>query len=144
MINKVLFVSEEEACKMRGRFNAGIISITNAFKPPAKLKEDTWGAILRLEFDDIDKEMTSMEAKHYQLFDGEDAGKIFYWLDKWNRHLETIVVHCAAGISRSAAVAKFIAEMYEVKDFNHQYTLYNKHVYRILRDTFYGPMYEKE
>lgn len=142
MIKKVVFVSEEEACGMTGRFNAGVISITNAFRPPADLKKDTWGAILRLKFDDVDKDMTSQEARYYQFFEGEDAGKILKWLQDNEYNLETVVVHCAAGISRSAAVAKFIAELYKIKNFNHNYTLYNKHVYRVLRDLYYGKDYE--
>jgi predicted protein tyrosine phosphatase len=42
-----------------------------------------------------------------------------------------IVVHCHAGISRSGAVAKWIAEQYKL-DFNQDYQLFNKHVYRQL------------
>ncbi len=38
---------------------------------------------------------------------------------------EGIVVHCRAGISRSAAVSKWIAETYQLP-FDHDYQHYNK------------------
>lgn len=134
MINKVYFVSEEEACQMTGNNKAGIISITCSHN--ADLKSG-WKSILRLKFDDIDSEMTSKESGCYKLFSDLDANKIFSWLAHWQYDLDVVVVHCAAGISRSAAVAKFIADIYGLK-FNHSYTLYNKHIYKTLRNHFYG------
>lgn len=42
---------------------------------------------------------------------------------------KTFIVHCFAGISRSAAVAKFIDEYYDIKDpVLENYTIYNKMV----------------
>jgi len=48
-------------------------------------------------------------------------------------NVEGIMVHCKAGISRSAAVAKWIAEIYQLP-FNHAYDYYNKHVYKMLSE----------
>ena len=141
MIKKVIFISQNEACKLTGWTTYGIISITCSGAQQAPLGT-AWGSILRLEFDDIDTQKTSSEGKHYQLFEGDDAGKILNWLKENETTIEVVVVHCAAGISRSAAVAKFIAELYRIKHFNHQYTLYNKHVYRVLRNEYYGKDYE--
>jgi protein-tyrosine phosphatase len=45
--------------------------------------------------------------------------------------VEGIMVHCKAGISRSAAVAKYIADKYKLP-FNHSYDRYNKQVYGML------------
>ena len=60
--------------------------------------------ILRIEVDDIDQPMS----KEYTLFDYIHGRKI---LDFLKRHQGTpIVVHCHAGISRSAAVVKFMIE----------------------------------
>ena len=49
-------------------------------------------------------------------------------------HFE-LIVHCHAGISRSAAVAKFVAELYDLH-FPENYELYNKRVYQTLRSVF--------
>jgi len=50
-----------------------------------------------------------------------------------SHEVEGVLVHCHAGISRSAAVAKWIAEKYELP-YPERYMLYNKHVYRTLRE----------
>lgn len=134
MITSVYFCSEDCACQLTPRHFTGIISITGNHE--ADLREG-WGDVLRLKFDDIDTEMTSKEAQHYRLFEGDDAVNVLNWLEENEDIIEQVIVHCAAGISRSAAVAKFIAEHYKIKNFNHQYTLYNKHVYRVLREAYY-------
>jgi protein-tyrosine phosphatase len=48
-------------------------------------------------------------------------------------HVEGIMVHCKGGVSRSAAVAKWIANTFKLP-FNHDYTAYNKYVYHQLNE----------
>lgn len=60
--------------------------------------------VLRLEFDDVDQEM----GDEYTLFDYQHARRILDYLKKHEG--KPIVVHCAAGISRSAAVVKFMVD----------------------------------
>ncbi|MBC8427271.1 MAG: dual specificity protein phosphatase family protein [Proteobacteria bacterium] len=55
------------------------------------------------------------------------------WLKKFEKTelIDKILVHCFAGASRSAGVAKYIAEKYDLK-FNYEYNDYNELVYNIL------------
>ena len=46
-------------------------------------------------------------------------------------NVEGILVHCKAGISRSAAVAKWICERFDLP-FSDRYTQFNQHVYTML------------
>lgn len=60
---------------------------------------------------------------------------IIFWVD---RGIETFMVHCDAGISRSAAIALFIAEKYGDPTFNMEYAVYNRTVYRMLKEVEHG------
>jgi predicted protein tyrosine phosphatase len=133
MINRVEFISEKRACEItRGSAFQGIISITDPGWGDAKLTEAAWGSILRLRFHDIDKAW-----QNYVLISDEHADAVIAWLKEHEDEFKTVIVHCAAGISRSAAVAKFIAEVYDL-DFPEDYFLYNKLVYSTLRKRFQG------
>jgi len=46
-----------------------------------------------------------------------------------------LTVACLAGISRSAGIAKAVAEEYNLQ-FNHSYQIYNRHVYRLVSNAF--------
>jgi predicted protein tyrosine phosphatase len=133
MISKVEFISERRACEITsGSAFQGIISITDPDWKDAPLTEEAWGDILRLKFHDIDKAW-----QNYVLISDEQADEIIAWLKEHEDEFKKIVVHCAAGISRSAAVAKFIAEVYDLQ-FPESYNLYNKLVYSTLRKRFQG------
>lgn len=60
--------------------------------------------VLRLEFDDVDEEIGS----EYVMFDFQHARKILDYLKKHEG--KPVVVHCNAGISRSAAVVKYMVD----------------------------------
>lgn len=61
---------------------------------------------------------------------------------EYNSGTRHFVVHCFAGISRSAAVAKFIHDYYVgdsiIMDY---YTIHNKRVYRVLEETYHRLKY---
>lgn len=83
--------------------------------------------------DDIEDEIDST----YRLFDYIDALKIMTFLEKYRG--QDIMVHCAAGISRSPACAKWMIDLlgYE-RDFKWNYTVgffdaHNTHVYYTLK-----------
>lgn len=87
--------------------------------------------VLRLEFDDIE----GYVGPEYHNFDMWHATQILDFAD--NCSDEDILVHCHAGISRSAAVAKFLNEhMGYFLDLSYPSTsdlsMYNKDVYRQL------------
>lgn len=89
-------------------------------------------SVLRLEFHDISEFLED----RYILFSSAQAIEIINWIESISAN-ETIIVHCEAGISRSAAVAKFIIDTYNytlepdrfcIPDFS----LMNTYVYETL------------
>lgn len=131
MINSTKFVSRVIAEITPGQNSMAMISITEPFTAfgIAKLK-DGWHSVLRLEFHDI--EIPVFDAP-YVMMTMEDAHAIIDFVHQVSPNVESIVVHCRAGISRSAAVSKWIAETYQLP-FDHDYQHYNKHVYQLLSE----------
>lgn len=123
----VIFTGRDQAEASAGWPHWAVISISGL--NPASLKNG-WHSVLRLEFDDIDT-----PEEPYILFSDTQANQVIDFVQavRDSYEVEGILVHCQAGISRSAAVAKWIAERYKLP-FNEQYMLYNKHVYRTLRE----------
>ena len=80
---------------------------------PFHFKEDHKN-VLRLIFDDVDKDMEVVylgEREPRNLYTmSEEQGKKLFEFIKVNNNAINFVVHCAAGVSRSGAVAKFIME----------------------------------
>jgi len=134
MVKEVFYVGRCVAEKLTPNKDVAIISITeNDF---ANLSLD-WKYRLNLQFHDIDLPSIKVNLRDrvkekYICFNDDHAKQIMDFLTEVEDKVEKIIVHCHAGISRSAAVAKFIAEKYSLY-FNHQYSLYNKSVYRICR-----------
>jgi len=136
MINKVEFISESRASGISsGTAFQGLISITDPTGSDAVLFEEAWGDILRVRFHDVDSEYRGESG--YHSITEEQADAIIAWLREHEDEFKKIVVHCWAGISRSAAVAKFIAEVYDLQ-FPESYSLYNRFVYSTLRKRFHG------
>lgn len=93
-------------------------------------------SILTLRFDDIEGYM----GPEYRNFDYLDALKILSFVRDTNG--DDIVVHCHAGVSRSAAVAKFLSEKmgYELRYHplgSKSTDRYNREVYRTLEIAHY-------
>lgn len=137
LIERVDFFPEAHLVRMAGNQSTGVISITEPERR-APLNEDRWGAVLRLGFHDVDTTKYSEEENEelretgYTLFTEEHARIILEWLNKYEDKLYAIYVHCAMGISRSAAVALFVAERYRLPIDDWKTARYNKHVYRTL------------
>lgn len=103
-------------------------------------------AILRLAFDDVDgfqdkmfstdQPMTLTQAK-------EIANFVLEWKDK----VDLIVVHCEAGISRSAGVCAAIMKYLTNDDmaiFGNCYFCPNMYCYRLVLNAFMCPLNEEE
>jgi len=109
---------------------------------PAVLDVYTWKDILRLEFHDKDPgNLKPGETDGYKLFNDDDAIKILKFLKLHQADTADAIVHCEAGISRSAAVSKFISIVYSLP-FPESYSIYNKHVFstltRVYNECLYG------
>jgi len=113
----------------------------SAYCKPAVLHDDTWKAVLRLEFHDKDpNHMNEDEVIGYKLFNEEDAVKILTFMKAHQDNTVDLIVHCEAGISRSAAVSKFAAHLYHLQ-FNETYSVYNRHVFSTLMHTYGSSLY---
>lgn len=101
------------------------ISITDRMMSYKPYIDPNWKESLALEFFDFDSEKESE-------FTNKHAKQICEFVDKISSmNLQYIVVHCFAGISRSAAVANFISCVMNLQ-FPDHYMLYNKYVFRTL------------
>ncbi|MBW6072325.1 hypothetical protein [Pseudomonas aeruginosa] len=94
-------------------------------------------AVLVLVFDDVEDYVDN----RYQMFDYVHADKILTFIDKIPDG-ETLIVHCEAGVSRSAAVAKFLQGIgWEIKKdrfCNGKLDMANGRVYGMLRTVHYS------
>ena len=137
----IKFISKKEAEKIVPDDNMAIISISG-MGDDRKLNVN-WEHRLDLDFDDVDApgsftivtKQGNVELP-YITFNENMARKVLQFAYALPDTIDIIIVHCHAGISRSAAVAKFLAEeIYDVM-FPPQYMLYNKLVYRTLIKIF--------
>ncbi|WP_162487208.1 MULTISPECIES: dual specificity protein phosphatase family protein [unclassified Variovorax] len=116
--------------------NCGVISLTTPGDPDAVLHSG-WAAVLRLAFHDADK-----PEPERIVFSKEMAREIVAFL-RANEQLDEVLVHCDLGISRSAAVALFIRDTFDVLTYRRgvpvdiRYSQYNRLVYRLLSDAYW-------
>ena len=92
--------------------------------------QDGWHDVLRLSFHDI-LPITPDPDSAYTMMQDEDAKAIVDFVRNVAPNVDGIIVHCKAGISRSAAVAKWICGEYKIP-FNAKYSKYNEFIYRMI------------
>jgi hypothetical protein len=107
------------------------------------LKRRLYLDVLSLTFDDIvpeDMEADPVSTSAYKLFDYSHAGNISQFLDKHHGKFENIMVHCYAGVSRSAAIGAAIGDHfgleYDPEILARSYKGVNNHVYATLLNHF--------
>ena len=126
MIREVEFMSQARAEHFKPLAREAIISITGSGFPGAKLRKG-WTRVLRMVFDDVERPGYGAIP-----FDTDHAEVILGWLDAVQDKVDRIFVHCHAGKNRSAAVAKFIAETYDLPGGVRVYEDGNRRVHRLL------------
>lgn len=100
-----------------------------------------WHAVMKLRFHDVDPTHCSPEfAAGYTIFSEEDAERVLDFLLEHEAAVDEFWFHCEAGVSRSAAGAKYIAYAYG-SYFPDSYSLYNKHVFTMLKKAHDQRMY---
>lgn len=134
MLKQVVFYSQAYAEAQQALSNWAVISITAPNEPEASLQPG-WASILRLEFADTDN-----AAEVEVAFNDVHARTVVDFVRGLDPQVQGIFVHCYAGISRSAAVAKFIADTYELP-FPEKYASYNKLIYRRLNQVLWREAY---
>ncbi len=133
MIHSVDFISRMKAEALLDRGDLAVISITEPEAGPAALLCPE-SAILRLVFHDVDPghETTSS----WTLFNEQHAQQVLKFVRALHGEARQIalVVHCRAGISRSAAIALFVAEETGCEFPRQPFAgLANKHVLSVLQ-----------
>lgn len=119
------FVPAKEDTRVRA-----LISITTPGFPDAILSPHIWPTVLRLKFHDY----THDDGVH-KVITAVQATEILKFLSNIQKDTEELIVHCEAGVSRSASVAKFVAEIYNL-DFDQTYNRHNRYVYSMLRQIY--------
>lgn len=110
MIRKIAFVPQYVAESMVPSTNTAMISISTPegrHNVSLNKKWEICGNLLEIDFHDID-----IQDSNYTIFSREHAKTIIDFIESLSSDINTIIVHCLAGISRSAAVALFIHENY--------------------------------
>lgn len=131
MVRKTDHFSEEMASQLMGSATIAMISISEPDRIAEGVKDDRWAAVLRLQFHDIPKAW-----QNYVLFSEEQADQIIDFIEEHTDTCKAIYVHCAQGVSRSAAVARFVAERCGLQFDYWKGRLFNPHVYDVLRKRY--------
>ena len=125
-MNRTLFVGRATAEATPGWSDWALISISEPDNNKKPRILDGWHSVLRVEFHDI----TSARPDGV-LMDETHAKRIVDFVRQVAPEVEGVMVHCRAGISRSAAVAKWISREFQIP-FGDQYMAFNEHVFDML------------
>lgn len=131
MIRRVSFTNEYIAKRMTPIPNIGLISISS---PSSKFTlcelKPGWEHVLHLRFYDIDKDQGP-----WKTISIHQVEMLVRWIEELQGEVDGVLVHCEAGISRSAAVAKFISDAYGA-DLKKAHPLYNRGIYAKLIEVY--------
>ncbi len=115
---------------MLARPSVAMISITGSgTKYP--ILDPLWHCILRIEFDDVDPLTFPGANQDLRKITQQQAIAISNFVRNLPSSVSTLVVHCKSGISRSAGVAKAVADRYGIY-FPAEYSEYNRHVHAMV------------
>jgi predicted protein tyrosine phosphatase len=130
LITKVIFVPRHSVETIGPWADWALISIgePDAFDGKPKLKKG-WHAVLELDFHDVVPEQ-GFEGV-YEHMTWAQGKQIIDFVHTFAPTADGIIVHCRAGVSRSAAVAKWICGEYRIP-FDQDYGKWNRHVYEVL------------
>ncbi|VVE37670.1 hypothetical protein PCO31110_04023 [Pandoraea communis] len=111
---RVLAMSRADAERLPAIPTVAVISITAPERPPAKLSD--FRNVLRLSFSDVDHLnpaiSTRAREKLANAFTLRQADEIRAFVEGLPTSIESIVVHCEGGYSRSCAVALGLHRLY--------------------------------
>ncbi len=111
-----------------------VISITDPGKRPARIQRAAgFRDILRLQFHDAVPLVGFTLPSEIVLMTKDHARSIYRFVKLWHDKVETIVVHCEQGMSRSPAVAAAICKVLDgdSRHFFHEY-MPNRYIYQLM------------
>lgn len=123
MIKHVIFTNQSTAENNAAISGWAMISISDYENVDIK---KGWHSVHRSKF--IDVNLRSKLQDNEVLMTDEQALAIVEFVHKVAPEIDGILVHCRAGVSRSAAVAKYIARTFNLP-FDHNYNMFNDYVY---------------
>ena len=127
---RITFCSVDIAEEIVPNDSMCLISIGN--NEPNNISYEEWKHSIRLRFDDI----TRVEESTDKIFTTIHAKMIIDFVSNLPKDIKYVYVHCWAGVSRSAAVAKFLMNAFFVEcrdeEFEKDYLWYNELVYETL------------
>ena len=112
-----------------------LISITETpYETPVKVPTSCKD-VLYVYFYDIDKPLTGLNA-----FSRKEAKEILDFFHKYKNNTASMIIHCTAGISRSAGVAAALYRIYHGENDTTYWKLFmpNMLVYTTILREFYG------
>jgi len=110
MIQRVNFINRGSMQNMHPLPNWAAVSISEQVE--TKLKQG-WYSIHRAFFHDVDPMVNKTDEPHI-LMNAAHAEDIVAFVESVAPHIDIMFVNCQGGISRSAAVAKWIAERFNL------------------------------
>ena len=131
-LRRVLFVSQRQAETMKVPKATALISITDPSREQAHLGIG-WHAVLRVAFDDVDAITFPGQDGHLLEITVDQVVQIAAFVASVSFSCQRLVIHCRHGVSRSAAVAKAVAEV-SGASFPSEYDEYNRFVYLALQN----------
>ena len=141
MINKVMFVGKFTAETIGPFEDWAVISIGESDMKAPQIK-DGWHDVLRLFFHDVNPDKVVELSSKYVGMSESQADQIVEFVSRVAPNVDAILVHCKAGISRSAAVAEWIAKRYELP-FDYSYPNSNSYVLRLIQESEHRSGHEK-
>ena len=136
---QVFALSRADAERIPALPSVAMISITASDKGPAQLEGFEY--LLRLSFADVDFKSKDLSARARErlpeAFKPAQASEIVDFIKALPQDVQTIVVHCEGGFSRSCAVAQFLQDRLGYKTEPERLTKANRSVYETLIATGY-------
>lgn len=137
-MHSILVAGRADAAGMPARADWVVVSIRDPGKPAPLLRRG-WRAVLSLEFHDKeDLEIVRMTGL-WRLFTPCDAALCWKFIAAHRSGAAGLLVHCEAGLSRSPAIARAVAERIGLR-CDDAWPRGNLHVYATMRESAYAPI----
>lgn len=137
---QVFALSRADAQRVPALPSVAMISITAAEKGPAAL--EGFEHLLRLSFADVDFKSRDLSPRAREklpaAFKPSQAQEIIDFIDALPAEVQSVVVHCEGGFSRSCAVAQFLHDRLGYVGEPERLTEANRSVYETLIATGYS------